>query len=204
MVDSEASPWCVCRCHGVDLTMVPSAKPRHLSYKSQSSTRRSPRSKLVFWLRTGVCIMVQFETIKALDLVLVSERFVRAMLLFLLLVGFALSRVGVCSRDGAFSTFSVPLILFFLLFFLSFLGQLRLLGTWQWFCSSNLRFFRSKILHGATLALGNGRVGWSIAPKAVLIYLFSAKARLESQLCLGVDGLFDYLIKVFQLEVSVF
>ena len=148
--------------------------------------------------------MTRFGTIKVLDLGLVSRCFVWAMLLFLLLVRLGLSYVCVCSRSRAFSPLSVPLVLFLLLLFPSFLGQLRLLGTWQWFCFSNLRFFQSTVLHSATLALGDGWVGWSVALRAVLIYLFSTRTRSESRLGLDVDGLLDHLIKAFQLKVSMF
>ena len=144
--------------------------------------------------------MAQFETVKALDLALVRGCFVRAILLFLFLVRPGLS---VCNQGGAFLTFLVFLALFLLLLFPSFLGRLRSLGTW-WFCSSNLRFFWPGVFHGATLALGNGKISWSVAPGAVLIHLSSAGASSESRLSLGVDGLLDHQIKAFQLEVSMF
>ena len=118
------------------------------------------------------------------------------MLLFHLLVKLGLSHISVCSRKGAFLTFSVPLALFLLLLFLSFFEQFRLLGTWQWFCFLDFRFFQPRVLHGATPVLGNGKVGWLVAPGAVLIYLFSVGARSKSRLGLGVDGLLDHQSKL--------
>ena len=70
--------------------------------------------------------MAQFGIAEALDLALVPRCFVRAMLLFLHLVRLGLT---VCSRGGAFSTFLVPLALFFFLLFSSFFGRFRPLET---------------------------------------------------------------------------
>ena len=120
-------------------------------------------------------------------------------ILFLLLT--CLCCVDSSGRGRAFSTFSVPLTLFLLLFFPSFVGKLVVIGvlggTWCWFCTSDLRFFYLGVFHCAILALGDGRVGWSATSRAVLIHLFGAGARSESWLSLGVDGLLDHLVKVF-------
>ena len=108
-----------------------------------------------------------------------------------------LSCVYFTSRDRTFLTLSISLRLFLLLFFPSFLGRLKTLGTSLCFYTSDLRFFCLGVFHGTALALGNGRVGWLIALETVLIYFFSAGARPESRLGLGVNGLLNNLIEVF-------
>lgn len=65
------------------------------------------------------------------------------------------------------------------------------------FWPSDLKFFRPKILHGATLELGNSGVGWSVAPWTMLVYFLGAGLRPEDRLGLGVDGFLDHLIETF-------
>ena len=153
--------------------------------------------------------MTYFPTVIALDLTSITWCPIRTTLVFLLLRRFTgMSWVNSDDRGRAFSTFSVLLTLFLLFFFPSFVGKLVLIGvlggTWHWFCISNLRFFRLGVFYIAILALGDGEVGWLAALGAVLIHLFSAKAISESRLGLGVDSLFDHLIRAFQLEVLMF
>ena len=149
--------------------------------------------------------MTQFLTVIALNLTSVTWCSVQTTLIFLLFMSLTdRSCIDSGGQGGAFLTFSISLALFLLLFFSSIFGKLKLLGTWQWFCSSDPRFFRPGVFYGATLVLDNGGVGWLLALEAVLIYLFSARARSESRLGFGINGFLDYLIKAFQLKVSVF
>lgn len=164
----------------------------------------SPRSKLVLWLWTYVWIMAHFQTIKALDLTSIIRRFIQAFLFLFLVRLSSLSCIYFGGWKGAFLILLVFLTLFLLFFFPSFLERLKTLETWQWFCSSDLRFFRPEVFHGAILALAISKVGWLVALEIVLIHFFSVRARPESQLGLGINSFFDHLIETFQFKVSVF
>ncbi len=166
-------------------------------YQSQSSTRRSPRLRLVFWL-LGLQILGRVVTFLIVvptgHLTLVLRRPIR------ITISTAAVRdvegIDPGSRGGAFlaplfsAVFSVAVSMILLLFLpgLVSLSRRRLRGGWFCFLRPRLRLFNSRYFPRSGLSLFRLR---PIASEVVLIGIPGVCMRPENRLDFGILCLFN-------------
>ena len=127
------------------------------------------------------------------------------MFLFLLVVRLGLSCVHVCSRDRTFSTFSIFVSLFFLLFlFTAFLKDFSLVLRSRHF--GLLRFGQKllcfRVFYQVVLGASPSEVG-SVVVQTSLVYLFNVGRGLQACLGLGIDRFLNDLGPTVQLSASL-